>query len=111
MSLATVFWLQPCVNVSHKKDIVVIAFVIKCFSDYKIYETHQRNSRNAYEFQSFRFLYCGSNDIFVFIVIEMSSKTKYRIEKQAPEGGWGYLVTIGLTIPFVRIFILQKPEQ
>lgn len=27
---------------------------------------------------------------------------KYRIEKVAPEGAWGYLVGIGLTLPMVK---------
>lgn len=28
---------------------------------------------------------------------------KFRMEKVAPEGGWGYLVGLGLTFPFVSI--------
>lgn len=31
---------------------------------------------------------------------------KYRIEKVAPEGGYGYLIGIGLTMPMVKHKIL-----
>lgn len=30
-------------------------------------------------------------------------KRRYRIEKVEPDGGWGYLIGIGMAVPFVTI--------
>lgn len=38
----------------------------------------------------------------VYNVPETIINKKYRIEKVAPEGAWGYLVAIGLTLPMVK---------
>lgn len=32
---------------------------------------------------------------------EIDERKKYRIEKEPPEGGWGYLIGIGMALPFV----------
>lgn len=41
------------------------------------------------------------------------NERKYKIEQVPPEGGWGYLVCIGMAMPFVSIttdlkIIIQK---
>lgn len=32
---------------------------------------------------------------------EIIPKKRYRVEKHPPEGGWGYLIGVGMALPFV----------
>lgn len=39
---------------------------------------------------------------------ELKNTAKFRTEKVAPDGGWGYLIAIGIALPAVnRIFTLK----
>lgn len=46
-----------------------------------------------------------SSALNVIKMTDTNSNRKFRTEKAAPEGGWGYLIAIGLTLPFVNIGI------
>lgn len=45
---------------------------------------------------------------------ETIDRQGYRIEKVPPEGGWGYLIGIGMALPFVSVVVkklLSFPQK